>query len=121
MYAVTLWRTHRQVKKCIVNFNSILNISLIRRTSLNLYVTNLYQQNRCFVIKTWISNLVLTIRFWNNFDLVLSATIFKPNKSILCNVIEDYLYLLLPLFVCVGGGGVRGRDQYQYLNFFNLM
>jgi hypothetical protein len=40
IYAVTPWRTHRQVKKknkkikkCIVNFNSIINISLIRHTS----------------------------------------------------------------------------------------
>ena len=40
IYAVTPWRAHRQVKKknkkikkCIVNFNSIINISLIRHTS----------------------------------------------------------------------------------------
>ena len=40
IYAVTPWLAHRQVKKkenkkkrCIVNFNSIINISLIRRTS----------------------------------------------------------------------------------------
>ena len=61
------------------------------------------------------------MRFWNNFHLVLSVKIFKmKNKFKLCKGIEDYLYLLFPLNVCVkeGGGGGGGSELIPIFELF---
>ena len=61
IYAVTPWRAHRQVKKkCIVNFNSIINISLIRRTSYFCMVVMWWtsRADALYTFKTLISSCV---------------------------------------------------------------
>ena len=80
---------------------------------LNLHVTKLYQQNRCLVIKTQISNLVLTMRFWNNFHLVVSVKIFK-NKINLNYVKASKINFFIITFFC--GGGL-----ITIFEIFNLM